>query len=210
MLGVFLLLAVLTLYSSGFTLYRYVWAYLPGAGGIRAVTRVALVLIYPVAFIFGSVVTHLMTALEPGRAGSTSMLRLLVGISVLGLTVVDQTTGFSAAGGVTKRECKRRVARLEAKIVQARGNNLNRKVLWVNDQSDKNFSWSFESMDAMLAGQDLGLNVVNGYSGLIPKGYPPAMFFLTGDCCNDLGVWARMHPGSITTDSILEIGSACF
>ena len=42
-------------------------------------------------------------------------------------------------------------------------------------------------MDAMLAGQDLGLNVVNGYSGLIPKGYPPAMFFLTGDCCND---WA--------------------
>ena len=209
MLGVFLLLAVLTLYFSGFTLYRYVWAYLPGAGGVRAVTRVALVLIYPVAFIFGSVVTHLMTALAPGRAGSTSMLRLLLGISVLGLTVVDQITPFSAAGGVTKRECQRRVAKLEAKIVQARGNNLNRKVLWVNDQSDKNVIWSFESMDAMLAGQDLGLNVVNGYSGLIPKGYPPAMFFLTGDCCNDLGVWARMHPGTITSDSILEIGSHC-
>ena len=79
----------------------------------------------------------------------------------------------------------------------------------MNDQSDKNFIWSFESMDAMLAGQDLGLNVVNGYSGLIPKGYPPAMFFLTGDCCNDLGVWARMHPGTITSNSILEIGSYC-
>lgn len=209
MLGVFFLLAVLTLYSSGFTLYRYVWAYLPGAGGIRAVTRVALVLIYPVAFIFGSVVTHLMTALAPGRAGSKRILRLLLGISVLGLTVLDQTTGFSAAGGVTKRECQRRLAQLEAKIVQARGNNLNRKVLWVNDQSDKNFIWSFESMDAMLAGQDLGLNVVNGYSGLFPKGYPPAMFFLTGDCCNDLGVWARMHPGTITSNSILEIGSHC-
>lgn len=209
MLGVFLLLAVLTLYFSGFTLYRHVWAYLPGAGGIRAVTRVALVLIYPVAFIFGSVITHLMTALAPERAGSTSMLRLLLGISVLGLTVVDQITPFSAAGGVTKRECQRRVANLEAKIVQARGNNLNRKVLWVNDQSDKSFIWSFESMDAMLAGQDLGLNVVNGYSGLFPKGYPPAMFFLTGDCCNDLGVWARMHPGTITSNSILEIGSHC-
>jgi len=137
------------------------------------------------------------------------MRRLLLGMSVLGLTVVDQITGFSAAGGVTKRECKQRVAKLEAKIVQARGNNLDRKVLWVNDQSDKNFIWSFESMDAMLAGQDLGLNVVNGYSGLFPKGYPPAMFFLTGDCCNDLGVWARMHPGTITSNSILEIGSDC-
>jgi hypothetical protein len=79
----------------------------------------------------------------------------------------------------------------------------------VNDQSDKSFVWSFESMDAMLAGQDLGLNVVNGYSGAIPKGYPLAMFFLTGDCCNDLGVWARMHPGTITTDSIIEIGPHC-
>ncbi len=49
------------------------------------------------------------------------------------------------------------------------------KVLWVNDQSDKNFVWSFESLDAMLAGQDLGLNVANGYSGLFPKGYPSAM-----------------------------------
>ena len=62
----------------------------------------------------------------------------------------------------------------------------------------------------MLAGQDLGLNVVSGYSGLIPKGYPPAVFFLTGDGCNDLGVWARMHPGTITANSILEIGYACF
>jgi len=208
MLGVVLLLGALTLYCSGFTLYRFVWAYMPGAKGIRAVTRIMLVMIYPVAFIFGSVVTHMMTALAPARAGSRSMLQLLVGISVLGLTVVDQITWVSA-GGVTKRECKRRVAKLEAKIVQARANNFNHNVLWVNDQSDKNFIWSFESLDAMLAGQDLGLNVVNGYSGLIPKGYPPAMFFLTGDCCNDLGVWARMHPGTITTNSILVIGSHC-
>jgi len=209
MLGVFLLLAVLTLYFSGFTLYRYVWDYLPGARGIRTVTRIGLVLIYPVAFIFGSVVTYIMTALAPARAGSKSILQLLLGISVLGLTVVDQTTSFSAAAGVTKRECKRRLSKLEAKIVQARANDFNRNVLWVNDQSDKSFFWSFESLDAMLAGQDLGLNVVNGYSGAIPKGYPPAMFFLTGDCCNDLGVWVRMHPGTITTNSILEIGSHC-
>ena len=209
MLGAFVLLVVVTHASSGFTLYRYVWASLPGAGSIRAVTRIALVLIYPAAFIFGSVVTHTMTTLVPAGAGSKRVLRILLGISVLGLTVVDQATWFSAAG-VTKRDCKRRVAELEAKIFKARGDDFNRNVLWVNDQSDKSFVWSYESLDAMLAGQDLGPNVVNGYSGLIPKGYPPAMFFLTGDCCNDLGVWARMHPGTITANSILEVGSACF
>src|SRR5271165_1393643 len=209
MLGVVLVVGALTLWVSGFTLYRYVWAYVPGARGIRAVTRVALVLIYPVAFIFGSVVTHIMTVLAPARAGFKSMLQLMLGISVLGLTVVDQFTRFSGEAGVTKRECKRRVAKLEAKIVQARANDFNRNVLWVNDQSDKSFVWSFESLDAMLAGQDLGLNVVNGYSGLIPKGYPPAMFFLSGDCCHDLGVWARMHPGTITKKSFIQIGSHC-
>jgi len=41
---------------------------------------------------------------------------LVLGVSVLGLTVLDQTTSFSAAAGVTKRECKRRVAKLEARI----------------------------------------------------------------------------------------------
>jgi hypothetical protein len=81
---------------------------------------------------------------------------------VLGLTVVDQAA-WIPAGGVTKRECKRRVAKLQAKIVQARANDFNRNVLWVNDQSDKNFIWSFESLDATLAGQDLGLNVVNDF-----------------------------------------------
>jgi hypothetical protein len=209
MLGAVLLVGALTLWVSRFTLYHYVWAYVPGAKGIRAVTRVALVLIYPVAFVFGSVITYMMTALAAAKAGSTSVLQLLLGVSVLGLTVADQTTRISYQAAVTKRECKQRLAKLEAKIIQARANNFNRNVLWVNDQSDKNSVWSFQSMDAMLAGQDLGLNVVNGYSGLIPKRYPPAMFFLTGDCCNDLAVWARLHPGAITANSILEIGSQC-
>jgi hypothetical protein len=208
MLGAVLLVGALTLYSSRFTLYRYVWASVPGAGSIRAVTRIVLVLIYPVAFIFGSVTTHIMTTLASAKAGSTSVIQLLLGICVLGLTVLDQATWFSRAG-VTKQECKKRIADLKTEIVNARADDLNRTVLWVNDQSNKKSIWSFANMDAMLAGQDLGLNVVNGYSGLMPKGYPPAMFFLTGDCCNELQDWARMHPGSITPNSILEIGSQC-
>jgi hypothetical protein len=61
----------------------------------------------------------------------------------------------------------------------------------------------------MLAGQELGMNVVNGYSGLTPKDYPPAMYVLSGDCCVELAVWAGTHPGTITNNSLLQIGPQC-
>jgi hypothetical protein len=53
MMGVLLALGILTFYFRGYSLYRFAWAYLPGAGGIRAVTRIVFVLLYPVAFISG-------------------------------------------------------------------------------------------------------------------------------------------------------------
>ena len=216
MLGSVVLLAALTFYSSGFTFYRYIWAYLPGAGGIRAVSRIMLVLIYPIAFVFGSVVTYALAGLSRRRAGYKRGPHLLMGVSILGLTVVDQVSGVT---GMSKRECKRRVAGLEATIVHTRGNNVARNVLWVYENSaddvgsqnreHNNYNFIQKNLDAMLAGQALGLNVVNGYSGYLPKNYPPAVFFMTQDCCIDLGVWARMHPGTISNNSLLVIGPRC-
>ena len=216
MLGAVVLLVALTLNYSGFTFYRYVWAYLPGAGGIRVVSRIMLVLIYPIAFVFASVVTYTLAGLSRRKAGSKRVPHVLMGISILGLTVVDQVSGVM---GMSKRECKRRVAKLEATIVHTRGHNVARNVLWVyennadaaasRNREHNPYNFIQKNLDAMLAGQALGLNVVNGYSGYLPKNYPPAVFFMTRDCCIDLGVWARMHPGAITNNSLLEIGPQC-
>jgi hypothetical protein len=187
MLGAVLLPAVLTLNLLGLTFYRCVWAYVPGAGGIRAVSRIMLVLIYPVAFVFGSTVTHVIVRLSRGRADGRGFPKMLFQISILGLTVVDQLSGVT---GTNKQECKRRVATMEAKIVHMRANNLNRNVLWVTHNPAANNVGSpneglrnsaIENLDAMLAGQAIGLNVVNGYSGYQPKNYPPSVFFMSED-----------------------------
>lgn len=198
MVGVVLLFAGVTFYWSGFSLYRFVWAHLPGAGGIRAVTRSMLVVIYPLAFIFAMLITILFKSIGTDwRSG-------FLGFGVLALTVVDQGVKVES---VSKNECERRLANLEATIVQTKGNNVDRTVLWVNQRSEPNFI--IQQLDAMLAGQDLNLKVVNGYSGLVPKDYPSAMFLLNADSCTALGIWARIRPGTITNHSLLQIGSRC-
>jgi len=214
MLGAILLPAILTMNFSGLTFYRYVWANIPGAGGIRAVSRIMLVLIYPIAFVFGLMVTRIIARLSRGSSGHKGFSQTLFGISVLGLTVVDQ---LSAVTGTSKQECERRVATMQAKIVRVRAKEVSRNVLWVTQergdgigsQNERLTDSLVENLDAMLAGQAMGLNVVNGYSGYLPKNYPASLFFMNGDCCNGLKIWAETHPGAVTNVSLIEIGQHC-
>jgi hypothetical protein len=92
-------------------------------------------------------------------------------------------------------------------MLQARGNRVDNNVFWVNQKNADPFY--IQVLDAMLAGQALGVKVVNGYSGLWPKGYPVAMGLLQGDCCNELRLWAGLHPGKITNNSLVQVGSNC-
>ena len=196
MIGVLFCAGVLTLYLFGFSLYRYAWAYIPGAGGIRGVTRIMLVLIYPVAFIFGMSVTHCLNNRLAGRA---TWLRGLFGLGVLTLIVVDQA---AAVPSMSIAECLARIDKLKSRI-----GNSGRTVLWLNDTDGGHFV--FRHLDAMLAGQDLGLNVVNGYSSLPPNGYTAPLLTLSGDLCAGIAVWARTHPLTITDKNLLQLGEVC-
>jgi hypothetical protein len=196
MVGVLLALVIFTLYFTGFSFYRYAWAFLPGAGGVRGVTRIVLVLLYLVAFISGAVVTYLIDRLEDAHGRWKSWF---LGIGILTLVLVDQ---LCKVPSMSESECRERVDRLKAKI-----DNPSQKVLWVCYQSDEP---SFlEQLDAMLAAQDLGLNLVNGYSGLAPKNYPFSLWNLKDDKCNGISLWARLHPDTINNDRLLQIGWHC-
>jgi hypothetical protein len=196
MIGVLLSGGALTLRIFGFSLYHYAWAYLPGAGGIRGVTRITLVLIYPVAFIFGMCVTHCLNNRLGGRA---TWVRCLFGSAVLILMVIDQA---AAVPTVSIAECQARIDKLKARI-----GNSSRTVLWLNDTNGDHFV--LRHLDAMLTGQDLGMNVVNGYSSLGPNGYAGPLFTLSGDLCSAIAVWARTHPLQITSQNLLQLGEVC-
>jgi hypothetical protein len=196
MIGVLLSAGALTLHIFGYSLYRYAWAYIPGAGGIRGVTRITLVLIYPVAFIFGLCVTHCLNNRLGGRA---TWVQCLFGSGVLSLMVMDQA---AAVPSVSIAECQARIAQLKARI-----GNSSRTVLWLNDTNGDHFV--LRHLDAMLTGQDLGMNVVNGYSSLGPNGYTGPLFTLSGDLCSAIALWARTHPIQITNQNLLQLGEVC-
>jgi hypothetical protein len=92
-------------------------------------------------------------------------------------------------------------------MLQARGNRVDSNVFWVNQNNLA--PADYKNLDTMLAGQALGVNVVNGYSGLSPKGYPACMAMLQGDCCSELRIWAGLHPGAITSKSLVQVGVTC-
>ncbi len=201
MIGVLFALVLLTSYRYRFSLYHLVWTFLPGAGAIRGVSRIALVLLYPVVFIFAVTGTAIMRGHV--RIGA-HWKKGFLGLGLLLLTVVDQA---AVSLSVSKRECKRRITKMETAMLQARGSRVDRNVFWVNQNNGD--PYYVKDLDVMLAGQALGMNVVNGYSGLVPKGYAFRLTALEGDWCDDLRNWAKINPGFITDDSLIQIGSRC-
>lgn len=196
MMSVLLGIGVLTFCWRGFSLYHYVWTYLPGAGGIRAVTRIILVLMYPAAWILAATVSYFMDQQLVVRA---HWIAGFAGMSILTLVVADQDASVAS---MSKRESKTRVARLKATVGHPKGS-----ILWVSNRRGEFFI--YRQLDAMLAAQDLGMNVVNGYSGLVPNNYPDSLFSLDGDLCTGIDVWTRLHPGAITSENLVQIGSIC-
>lgn len=196
MITVLIALGVLTFCNQGDSIYHHFWAHLPGAGGIRAVTRIILVLVYPIAVVFGAIVTYSLNRLPVTRL---NWMPAFIGLGILMLVVLDQAATVASIG---KRHCKDRIAQLKAKI-----NGTRRSVLWVCNHAPEGFI--IEQLDAMLAAQDLGLNVVNGYSGLAPKEYPTQLWSLTGDVCAGIGIWTRLHPEAITNQNLLQVGQTC-
>jgi hypothetical protein len=196
MIGVLFCSWGLTFHFFGFSLYRWVWTFLPGAGGIRGVTRIMLVLIYPVTFILGLCVTH---GLNSRLAGRTTWGRSIFGLVILALLIVDQSAEVPS---MSTAECLARVEKLKSRIGDSR-----QPVLWLNDTEGEHYV--VRHLDAMLVGQDLGLNVVNGYSSLPPNGFTAPLFTLSGDICTAIAVWARTHPFKIAKQNLLQLGESC-
>ena len=158
--GTALTLIVLTLEVHGFSLYQLVWQ-LPGMNSVRAVTRMMLVLMWPLSLFIAWVVDGFILRFSQQFQWMQAAAYLVVGFLVVESVFYTHST-------YGKADAQSRLNDLTQQIPAIIPAN---PVLFVAENQQEPF-WAKE-IDAMLLTQELGWSTMNGYSG----NYPPGYFF---------------------------------
>lgn len=174
--GSLLLLVLVTINVGGFSLW-YLFAKLPLASAIRAMTRIDLVLLFPVAYL---------SAVALDQFSSRPVLwKTLLYFVLVPVLVIEFSTASLAVS--PKRQWRSRLAELEKFIPD----NLPEKPVLFFAQSQGPFY--ADELDAMWAALNRGVPTLNGYSGLFPPGYSLEY----GDNCAELPKRIQSYLGFI-------------
>jgi hypothetical protein len=152
-----LLLGAFTLLFRGESFYTLIWE-LPGFNSIRAVTRVILVLMWPLSVFVAWVAS--------GLAGKKSWVSQAVLYLLLALLIAE--SGFYQHTTFAKAETQSRIAELRVKLPAAPPADPILYVKWNGQRASL-----VTELDSMLLAQELGWPTVNGYSGNLPPNYGP-------------------------------------
>ncbi|WP_243438793.1 DUF7024 domain-containing protein [Fundidesulfovibrio soli] len=190
----FALAAILTLHAGGHSLYMLLVSAAPGVGAIRSVTRIALVLLFPLSVALAVAFTALERRLR-GMAGSRFAPAAVLALVCLVLT--EQAHRPLASYSLAEAR-----ARLDA-AVSGLGPAKPDAVLFLDAARAPGQPFYVVQLDAMLASQDMNIPTVNGYSGHHPPGYPEDLFLLRGDVEGALERWVCLHGGGILMGRML-------
>jgi hypothetical protein len=150
------------------SLYRLV-SWLPGIKGIRAVSRIILIMLVPLSVLVALGADAVWRRF--GRSALTAVPALAV---VAALVVVEPLTGIMRGVEIAKWR-----ARLDAVKALLPPDLPRDAILLVRSNSRTWHELIATELDGMVLGQDLGYPVLNGYSAFEPPGYrlracPPA------------------------------------
>ncbi len=183
------ILIVLTLEVNGFTIYKLIWQ-LPGMDSLRSVTRIMLVIMWPLALFIAWTVDGLFQ-----RFNQHPRWRLIAVYLAASLLVAESV--FYLHATYSKEAAQ---ARLDSLLEQLPGAIPADPILFVARDPQEQF-WAKE-IDAMLVSQQLGWPTLNGYSGNYPPGYAPA------DSCAQLPQRIEAYMGfAQITDPIFYLGT---
>ena len=156
-LATIVVLVLLTTMFGDYSAY-YFFTYIPGFNSIRAVTRISIVTMFPVALVAAEGARSLMSTVP--RTPSLVALLLFLTISVLEIFMIEKPA-FSID------EAERRTSAIvgEARRLSAGKSN---PILSLVEEWELPY---MNHLDAMLAAQQLGWPTSNGYSGNAPPGY---------------------------------------
>ncbi len=165
--GAALVLVALTLEVHGFSLYRLVWR-LPGMSSVRSVTRIMLVVMWPLSLFTAWAVDGFIQRFSQQHRWMQAAV-YLVAVLLVAESVFYTHSTFAKANAQT---------RLDGLRQQIPATVPANPILFVARNQQEPF-WATE-IDAMLLAQELGWPTLNGYSGNDPPGYAPA------DSCKQL------------------------
>ncbi|HEX9935191.1 MAG TPA: hypothetical protein VGB38_08345, partial [bacterium] len=150
----------MTFYYRGVTLYRLIWP-IPGLSNVRVVTRLTLVLLWPMSFFIAYIIDAWLRLRnrQPWLLWGTAVF-------MSGL-LMTETLAFNHAT-VKKADAKSRLDQVKNRIPVKTPQD---RILIVAGDPDK--PWFENELDAMLVAQDLGCPVMNGYSSNFPGNYGP-------------------------------------
>jgi hypothetical protein len=160
-----LILVLLTTTFGTASLYNFVLK-VPGLSSIRAVSRVVLVMMLPLAILVAVTFDALASRWRAvgGRFALVPWVFFVTAILALTLeSVMYQPYNSSMASWVARR----------AEVEKLLPSDIRPDtILYVTKKADEHFAYT--EIDAMIVAQDRGLATLNGYSGNAPPGYTPA------------------------------------
>ena len=160
LLATFAILVIVTLDLGGHTLYRLIYA-LPGFSVLRAVTRIILVMMMPLAVLLGMLIDDLAAAGSYWRPRCVGAV-LLSGFMVAECSLIAPDVSSPAA------DWRGRLTALEARMPKPLPPHA---VLAIATQPLKpgvDWPWMLAQIDGDVAAATLGVVTLNGYSGNIP------------------------------------------
>ncbi len=189
MFGVIIGCVLITLVEHDMTVYRYIYL-LPGVGAIRAITRIILMLLFPIAAILANVITRCLNVQL-----NSLLLRYALCFAFVFFVVLDQS---SVPVNFSIKQTQQRVALITRQLDVKKDT-----ILWIHKSNDYDTS---EQVDAMLASQNLGILTVNGYSSKLPRGYD---ITFSGDKNKVCQQWERLQKHLATQSAIKILGDDC-
>lgn len=157
--GAGLAIFIVTIDINGFSFYKF-FASLPGFSAIRAVTRVALVILFVIGLISAITVDTIILKYNYSFT-SKVFLFLSIGFLIMEVSLINYPS-------IQKSVLQNRIVNLKAKLPPF-ASLPDDPVLFVASPSDEPF-WARE-VDVMLLAQELRWKTLNGYSGNLPPGY---------------------------------------
>jgi hypothetical protein len=154
MVGILVSVILITLYIGGFSLWYYLYN-LPLCSSIRAMTRIVLVLLFPVAYLAMIAIDFLRNYYHWG----TKLIAVVIILMFFEFSVISMHVS-------PKDEWRNRVAKKEAMVPK----NIPQDAILFFAQNQTGPYYA-EEIDAMWTSMNFGFKTLNGYSGFFPPGY---------------------------------------